>query len=194
MALLMIVEVGFVTGRDHAEDAVGRALDQRQPSVAGPGRRLEDLRPRRLVDDQVVLLDLVFDAAQSGLLPGHPCQELGVGAHRRPHRRDDLVAFVERCGIQRPECAPGGRHGAVQVGVDAVLAADRRLRRRSSGASACATRRAPKRPPPMIFQLYLAPVALLADGSEALCEHWHLRASLLRQQVLDSLGDSLNLR
>ncbi len=102
-------------GGDYAEDPVRRALDEGEAAVAGPGRRLQDFGPRRLVDDEQVLLDLVLDAAEPRFLLRHGRQQLGVAPHRLPHRCDDAEPLFERqlvegCGIpgvRPPRQSPG---------------------------------------------------------------------------------------
>ena len=119
-------------GADHAE---GRALDQHQPVVAGERDGLEDLRARRLVRAQQVLLDLVLDVARAR--SPRPPSRASSSAWRRVASR---IASMTRSRVSSDVSLPAleggacGRGGRVQVVEDALAArVERRARRAAPG-------------------------------------------------------------
>ena len=105
IVLLMIVEVGFVTGVIAATTPNGANSVTIIPASPVTACDLEVLGPGRLRGDEPVLDDLVLDPPEVGLLVGHPGELLGVVEHRPADGLDDRP-----CGPSRP-WAPEGAEG-----------------------------------------------------------------------------------
>ncbi len=138
MPLLMMVSLGLVTGVITAIGAVGRALEQREAVVAGPGHRLEILGARRLLGHEAVLEDLVLDASEAGLR--RPRARTASGSWRRSVSRidgDDRLPGRRAAPLVGLERRARRGHRGVEVGVDA----ERRRRRPCRPPSAPASSR-----------------------------------------------------
>ena len=85
-------------GADHSER---RGFGEGEPVVSRPGLGLEILRTRCLLDDQEVLLDLVFGPTETGFAVRHLGQLPGVLAHQAADGVDDSMTRVEAL---RPIC------------------------------------------------------------------------------------------
>ena len=116
--------LGRVGGRrDRADDAVAGAFDQRQPVVARVRDRLQHLRARRLVGAQLVLLQLVLDAAVAGLVDRVLRQLRDQLARRLAHHLDPALARLQRRRLVGLVRAARGAHGGLDVREHAAPAA-----------------------------------------------------------------------
>jgi hypothetical protein len=111
-----IVDDGFRWiggGDDRADHAMRCAFGQHQAVVAALRPGLQHLRPRRLHDDQQILLDLVFSAPEARLFGRGNGEFLHVHRRRFAHRLDQPVAKGEGTLPHLFERAACFRHGLV---------------------------------------------------------------------------------
>ena len=120
IVLLMIVEVGFVTGVIAATTPNGANSVTIMPASPVTAWTSRSSGPGALRGHEAVLDDLVLDAPEVRLLVGHPGEVLGVVEHGSPHGVDDLLPGGQALGPERLERLRGRRDGVVDRGVDPV--------------------------------------------------------------------------
>ncbi len=124
--LLMIVDVGLVVGVMDPMTPYGAysvTIIPESPVTTWGSRSSGPGCPR---GHQPVLDRLVLAAAQTGLLGGHVAEPLPLAEHRGAHGLDDRLPRLETHLPIADEGGPGGGHGGVDVGVDAIAELDLR--------------------------------------------------------------------
>ena len=154
MVLLMTVEVGFVTGVMAATTPKGAHSMTIMPASPLTAWTSRSSGPGALEATSRFLSDLVLVAPEAGLAVGHARQLLGVLEHGATHGLDDLLARCQPVVPEGAEGAPGGRHGIVHRGVDAVAQLGRAPPRPGPRRPAA---RGPARPSPTRRQRDRAP-------------------------------------